>query len=198
MGPNSILGAGGALCGESLAMSTVLVAQNGARLSGSQPVAVKECAGGESAGGAGSLSRLRVSPARFAGALRGASLATPPKPKRAKHGRRTRVPGTTITYTDSRAGTVTFTVLQPAAGERHGKSCKPRSPKHGRHARKCTLYRTLGSFTHRDAAGAQRLYFTGRLHGHKLKRGSYRLQAVSSYGAGQRSKPVQVAFSITG
>jgi hypothetical protein len=198
MGPNSILGAGGSLCGESLAMSTVLVAQNGARLSGSQPVAVKDCAGGESAGSAGSLSHLRVSPPRFAAASRGASVSRPPKAPHGKHARHRKLPGATITYSDARAGTVTFTVLQPATGERHGKTCRPRSPKHGRHGRKCTLYRTLGSFTHRDTAGAQRLYFTGRLHGRKLKRSSYRLQAIANYGPGVQSAKLLAAFTITG
>jgi hypothetical protein len=195
MGPSSVLGAAGTLCGEALAMSTVLVAQSGARLTGSSPVTVGDCAGG-SAGASAALSRLRVAPSRFAAAAHGASLAKPPKKKRGKHHART--PGTTVSYTDARAGTVTFTVLRPVHGERHGHSCLARSRKPRRHGRACTLYEPAGSFTHRDSAGAQRLYFTGRVHGHKLPRGSYRLQTVATYVSGEHSGKLLAAFAISG
>jgi hypothetical protein len=60
------------------------------------------------------------------------------------------------------------------------------------------LYEPVGSFTHRDSAGAQRLYFTGRVHGHKLPRGSYRLQTVATYVSGEHSGKLLAAFTISG
>ena len=189
MGPTSVLGVAGALCGETLNMNTVLLAQNGARLTGATNVAVSGCAGTGASGGA-TLRSLRVSPARFAAAARGASLAPPPKKHARKHAHRQ--PGATISYVDSAAGSVTFTVLRPVSGERHGRRCAARSRKHRGHARGCTLYKSLGSFTHRDAAGPQRLYFTGRLHGRRLPRGRYRLQLRASGGA-----TLQAPFAIS-
>lgn len=199
MGPTSVLGAGGELCGESLSMSTVLVGQNGARLTGSQAVTVAGCpaSAGQGAAAAHALSRLRLSPYRFAAAPHGASLAKAPKAKRGKHARKARTPGTTITYTDARPGTVTFTVLRPLSGERRGKGCVARSRKRRRHGRACTFYKSAGSFTHRDSAGAQRLYFTGRVHGRKLSRGAYRLQAVAKYAGGERSATLTASFRIS-
>ncbi len=194
MGPSSALGAGGSLCGESLTMSTTLVAQSGARLTGAVPVAVSGCAGGN----AGGLTGLRVSPSRFAAAARGASLANAPRTPKGRRARRRRTPGATLSYTDVRAGRVTFTVMRPVTGERRGRSCVAHAGKHRRHAKRCTLYKPLATFTHRDTAGRQSLYFTGRVHARKLPRGAYRLQAVATYAAGERSNLLTAPFSVSG
>jgi len=198
MGPYSALGAGGELCGEHLTMSTTLVAQNGARLARQTPVAVAGCAGAGGAGsGAAALTRLRLSPSRFAAAPRGAStLAKPPRPKRRHGHRRKPSPGTKITYTDSAAATTTFTVLLPARGERRGKSCLARSGHRHRHGRACTYYRRLGSFKHADRAGANSFWFTGRVHGRKLRAGSYVLEARASYAGGGSSAAVKAKFRV--
>ncbi len=198
MGPYSALGAGGELCGESLTMSSVLVGQNGARLARQVSVAVAGCPGGGSGGGAPSLSRLRISPARFAAAPRGASIAKAPRPKRGKRRRKQHTPGSTVSYTNSGAGTSTFTVLAPARGERHGKSCRSKARRTRHRGRACTLYRPLGSFSHADTAGAQSFYFTGRLRGRKLKRGGYRLEVRAAYAGGRRSAPLVASFTVTG
>jgi hypothetical protein len=199
MGPYSALGAVGELCGESLTMSTTLIAQNGARLSRQTPVSVSGCAGsGGAGGGHGGLAHLRLSPSRFGAAPRGAStLAKPPRAKRS-HGRRKPAPGTSVSYTNAAAGTTTFTVLVPARGERRGKACVARAKHPRRHARSCTRYRKLGSFTHRDGAGANRFWFTGRVHGRKLRRGRYVLEARASYPGGTRSGALKAAFAVKG
>ena len=194
MGPGSVLGAAGPLCGETLTMSTVLIAQNGARQTGSEHVAVSGCAGAGATGGA-SLRSLRVSPSRFTAAPRGASLTAPPRKKgHRRHARR--APGATISYTDSAPANVTFTVLRPVAGERDGKRCvaRPRGRRRHGHVHGCTLYKSLGSFSHHDTAGAQRLWFTGRVRGRRLPRGRYRLQAQTSGGAAT----AQTSFTISG
>ena len=55
----------------------------------------------------------------------------------------------------------------------------------------------MGSFTHVDAAGANRPHFSGRLRGRKLKPGSYRLQAVARNAAGQSSATMVASFRVT-
>jgi len=91
--------------------------------------------------------------------------------------------GTVVSYTDSVAGTTTFSVQVATVGVLKSKSCvaAPKHPKHG--SKHCTLYKTLGTFSHSDVAGANRLKFSGRLHNHKLPAGSYRLVAVAKLGA---------------
>jgi len=134
---------------------------------------------------AGVISALTVSPSAFSAAPKGATISKASKKKKY---------GAKITYRDSQAATTTFTVLLPLAGRMQGKSCKKpgRSNKHGRH---CTLYKPLGSFTHPDVAGANSLHFSGRLHGKKLAKGSYRLQAVAHDAAGNGAA-VNKGFTI--
>jgi hypothetical protein len=121
---------------------------------------------------AGVITALTLSPNAFSAAPSGATVSS------AK-----RKYGTLISYRDSQAATTTLTVLLPVAGRMQGRSCK-KPGKANRHGRRCTFYRALGSFTHTDRAGANSLHFSGRLHGKKLARGSYRLQAVPHNAAG--------------
>ncbi len=83
--------------------------------------------------------------------------------------------GTTIRYRLSEASTVTFRVRRKGA----------------RRALK-------GSFTHKGKAGANRLRFTGRLRGRKLRRGAYVLAATSKDGAGNVAKVKRLRFRIVG
>ncbi|HEY3759315.1 MAG TPA: choice-of-anchor D domain-containing protein [Solirubrobacteraceae bacterium] len=107
--------------------------------------------------------------------------------------------GTVISYADSLAATTTFTVQRPLRGVVTGsgksKSCgkAPRHLKKG--AKHCTYYKALGSFTHSDSAGANRLRFTGRLAGRALKPGAYRLVATA-HGAGGTSSAETAGFKI--
>lgn len=81
--------------------------------------------------------------------------------------------GTTIRYRLSEASTVTFRVRRKGA----------RRP-------------LKGSFTHRGKAGANRLRFTGRLRGRKLRRGAYVLAATSKDAAGNVAKVKRLRFRI--
>lgn len=81
--------------------------------------------------------------------------------------------GTFVIYTDSQAATTTFTVERQSRGH----------------------YTILGRFTHADAAGTNALRFTGRLTGHALAAGAYRLTA-SAKSAGGISAARTVAFKI--
>jgi 6-phosphogluconolactonase (cycloisomerase 2 family) len=121
------------------------------------------------------LTALRVSPSTIRAAPSGVTLARKKaKPKT----------GATISYNDSQAATTTFAILRATAGVRSGKRCiaPPRHPAKRRKAKRCTRLVAVGSFTHIDRAGSNRLPFSGRLHGHKLAPGSYTLTATPALG----------------
>lgn len=54
----------------------------------------------------------------------------------------------------------------------------------------------VGSFTHADLAGTNRLHFTGRVKGKPLHIGRYRLRALSRNAAGQTSRALTADFRI--
>ena len=131
------------------------------------------------------LGKIRLRPAAFAAAGRGASIA-------AAH--RT---GTTVAYTDTEAATTTFVVLRPRPGARIGKKCvKPSKRTRRRHARHCTRYVAVGSFSHVDNMGANSFHFTGRVHRRKLNIGRYRLAATPRLNR-TTGRTVRTGFRIT-
>jgi hypothetical protein len=124
------------------------------------------------------LTKLKIAPTGF--------LAAP-----ATHKHKT---GATISYTDSLAAKTTFVVLRATAGIKHGNRCV-KKPKHS-HGTTCTLYVKFGSFLHSDKAGTNTLHFTGRVDGHKLTPGRYRLQATPKIDTGAGAT-VTISFRIT-
>lgn len=86
--------------------------------------------------------------------------------------------GTLIRYQDTLAARTIFGVLRCIGP-------------HGR----CTKLRLVSSFSHRDHRGANRLRFTGRLHGHALRAGRYVLRVIATL-AGQRSRRMRASFVI--
>ena len=102
--------------------------------------------------------------------------------------------GTTISYTGSAGATTTFTVLAPRSGIRNSRGHCVRK-KRGATGRHCTRYVSVGSFTHTDGAGFNTFVFTGRVRHHKLRSGSYRLQAVAALN-GQTTTAVTLSFRI--
>jgi len=101
---------------------------------------------------------------------------------------------------------------RPASGSMIRKSCGGRNTrpnwrkrgtkcgkpsKKNRRGKRCTYYTRAGSFKHVDAAGAVRFRFTGRVSGHALKVGRYRLKAVPRNAAG-RGRAAYVKFRIKG
>jgi CSLREA domain-containing protein len=103
--------------------------------------------------------------------------------------------GATITYRDSEAATSTFTVQRKVLGYVVGHRCSVRRPKSHGHPRRCTTFTTVGSFTHRDAAGMNRFRFTGRVAGRPLGAGSYRMLVVARAGA-TKSALSTLRFSV--
>jgi Glycine rich protein len=100
--------------------------------------------------------------------------------------------GTRVSYRLSEAASTRFTVERATRGRRRGRRCVK-----GRRGRRCTRYvRVRGSFNYAGAAGVNRLRFRGRMAGRKLRRGRYRLVAVATDAAGNRSRPVRRAFRI--
>jgi hypothetical protein len=88
--------------------------------------------------------------------------------------------GTTVTYTDSVAAKTTFAIVRAVPGRRRHHRCV--SPgKHPRGAR-CVRFVKVGSFTHTDRRGGNRVHFSGRLHGHALRPGLYELTLTPRSG----------------
>lgn len=197
-GPNSALSANGALCGETLTMPSTITAHNGKQLTLHTSIAVTGCA--SAAGTRAGLTRLKLAPSRFAAAAHGASVTGIPRAhrKRGRPKKRQKKTGTILSYTDTQAAVSNFVVLRQLPGETRGRRCLARSPRRRHHGRRCVRLRRVGSFTHRDRAGANRFQFTGRLGGRKLHVGSYRLEAAVTLPAGALSAPVGVRFWIVG
>jgi hypothetical protein len=128
---------------------------------------------------------LKLSPVVFAAAPRGASAAAA----------RRRI-GTNVTFTLNRAASIRFTVVQMLPGRRAagGRCAKP--SRKNRNARSCTrLVPLRGSFTRSGRAGANHFHFSGRLLGHKLKPGVYRLVAVPR-ASGKTGRAAPASFRI--
>ena len=112
------------------------------------------------------LSGLTLTPRAFASASSGPTIARTPST------------GTMISYRDTVAATTHFQVLRCIA-KRHP----------------CTRLRAVGTFSHQDRVGANRLRFTGRLHGNALTAGPYVLRATAVLNQKQ-SKPDSATFTI--
>jgi hypothetical protein len=130
------------------------------------------------------LSGLRLAPARFAAAKRGATTVA-----RLPKGDATR-----ISYQDTQPGSLTLTVTQQRHGTRnkHGTCGKPAQSSN----RRCAYTAIVGRFTVAAGAGDNRFVFTGRLSGHKLAPGSYQLQAVAADRWRLSSATVTARFAI--
>jgi N-acetylneuraminic acid mutarotase len=145
--------------------------------------------GGPGAGGTPTISRLALSATRFRAAGSGPSVTT---------ARKRRAPvGTTISYRDAAAGTATFAVQKPASGRRANGRCA-RPTRANRRKARCTRWVTVGRFTHADAAGPNTLRFSGRVNGHKLSPGRYRLSVTARVGGGTPSTARTIGFRIVG
>ncbi|HEY1596288.1 MAG TPA: choice-of-anchor Q domain-containing protein [Thermoleophilaceae bacterium] len=134
--------------------------------------------------GGPTISKLAMHPSKLVPASgRGASFT-----KAAKTGAK-------LSYRDSQKATTTFTVQRPARGFRSGKRCVAHKPKGHKKATRCTFYKSVGSFTHKDKSGANHLHFTGRVKHRPLKHGHYRLQAVAKQGK-TKGRAVTVKFRV--
>lgn len=134
------------------------------------------------------LTRFKLSRSTFAAAPKGGSVAAR---KRARIKR-----GTTVGFTLSEPATVTFTVERRTAGRKVKRHCVA-VRKRNRDRPSCKRYVTAkGSFKVAGKGGPNSIGFTGRLRGHKLAPGSYRLVARARDAAGNPSRTQRVAFTI--
>ncbi len=142
--------------------------------------------GGSGTGGTPSISSLTLSATRFRAASSGPSVTAA----------RRRAPiGTTISWSDGAAATATFAVQRPATGRKSNGRCV-RPTRANRSHRRCTRWVTVGRFKHTDSAGTNSLRFSGRVNGHKLRPGRYRLSVNARIGRGTPSAATTVAFKI--
>lgn len=135
------------------------------------------------------ITGLKVSPRRLRAALHGASIIA------TKTG--AIVSYAIVSYEDSEAATTKFTVIREVRGFKHGRSCVAKRPSGERKhkPKRCVRHNAVGSFSHVDIAGHNRFAFSGRIHGHKLKPGSYHLDVRPALD-GLRGAIRSAAFKI--
>ena len=63
---------------------------------------------------------------------------------------------------------------------------------------RCNRWLWLGSLTHGDVAGVNRLRFDGRIGGRALAPGVYRLELTATNAAGERGATAMGRFTIVG
>jgi hypothetical protein len=101
--------------------------------------------------------------------------------------------GTPLTYKDSEAGMSTFALYRVKFGVKHGGRCVTGQAKTSH--QRCPRYIAVGSFTHNDVAGKNKLRFSGRLHGAPLKSGLYELRITATLD-GVAGNTVKVRLDI--
>ena len=128
------------------------------------------------------LTAYHLFPKSFRAAASGGSVALRPV-------------GTRVRFRLSRAAPVVFHVQRAAPGRRvAGRCVAPRRSNRGHRA--CVRYLTLrGSFGFAGRAGANAFHFTGRLRGHRLAPGRYRLVAQAG-SPGARSPARAIRFRV--
>jgi 6-phosphogluconolactonase (cycloisomerase 2 family) len=127
---------------------------------------------------------LAAVPAKFAVASK-ARL-----PRHARH--RT---GTVFHFSLSEDAKVTLAFERKLAGRSRGGKCVPKNAKNASKP-KCTLLRAVGSIGAHGLAGKNKKRFSGKLKGHELGPGGYRVRAVAVDSAGGRSTPRAATFKI--
>jgi hypothetical protein len=120
------------------------------------------------------ITALKVTPNVFRAAASGTSITSGGRPRN----------GTTISYRGTEAATTTFTVQLGRAGRIRGGTCRLVTGKHPT-GKRCTVFLSVGAFSHTDLPGSVSFHFTGRLLGRKLPAGSYRLRGVPTDPVGK-------------
>jgi hypothetical protein len=132
------------------------------------------------------IGKPTITPLTFRAATSGPSVLAP-----------TARVGATVTFGRFDTASVAFTVQRRLPGRREGKRCvKPTA--HNARARRCASYKAVGRFrfSSQGLFTIVRFRFTGRVAGHKLKPGSYRLLGVPTDPTGLTGPPVFAAFDI--
>lgn len=131
-----------------------------------------------------SLTGLALAPGNFRAALSGGAIAS-------------RAPiGTRIFYTLNETATVTFGVEKGTIGRKVGGRCVKKTKRNSSKRACLRFVRLAGSFKATGGKGQNGVRFSGRLNGHKLAPGSYKLVAVAKDPAGNKSKTRKRNFRI--
>jgi WD40 repeat protein len=101
--------------------------------------------------------------------------------------------GAIVRFEDSEAATTTFSVI--SLGRTSGGSQRACTGAEATRRPPCSAAVKIGSFVHRDRAGWNRLVLSGRVAGHKLAPGAYRLLAAPKL-AGRAGVGAAVSFQI--
>ena len=96
-----------------------------------------------------------------------------------------------ISYTLSAPDSVTFTLERKTSGRMVNGKCVTPTSKNKKHSGCTTLTAVRGSIDQTGKAGANSFTFTGRIAGHRLQPGTYRLTATPAGG-----RPEHVSFAI--
>ncbi|MHB8492131.1 MAG: hypothetical protein ACYDA6_07990, partial [Solirubrobacteraceae bacterium] len=175
-GPDSLLSFNSNICETNLAMPTSLTGQNGAQSTLRPSVAASSCPSSSSAGGAGPgapLTALNIRPSHFAAARTGAGIAAVGLAARHAHsGRSHAAVGATVSYTDTQAGTSTFSIERVLTGKRRGSSCVTASGTKRRKSHRRGVagkHPTMSNGKHRAAACSiyVPVHFSWTLHGER-------------------------------
>jgi hypothetical protein len=106
----------------------------------------------------------------------------------------------TISYTESEAATTKLTFEKVTKGykQKGKKACKVLKPgkTKPKHTSSCTVIKVLGTISHTDTAGANKIAFNGKIKGHSLAAGSYIVSAVPT-ASGLKGKAHTAKFKIT-
>jgi streptogramin lyase len=107
-----------------------------------------------------------------------------------------RVPkGSTVAFTLSEAAAVKAQVSATRPGRKVNGNCIA-AGRSSKHKPACHRTLTLGALSYTARSGANRFAFSGRVAGHALKPGAYRLSVIATDAAGNGSAPAKLSFTI--
>jgi streptogramin lyase len=132
------------------------------------------------------VNSLRASPAKFAVAS-GATAIT----ARLRSAPR----GTKLSYGLSEPAVVTLSFERATSGRRAGSRCV-KATSRNRRAKRCTLYVAAGNLTRSSPLGLSTLQFSGRIGRKALRVGAYRITAVATDAAGNKSSARQANIKV--
>jgi hypothetical protein len=102
----------------------------------------------------------------------------------------------TVTYVLSEDAAVRMTVARRRSGRRVGGRCRAVTPRNAERARCKRWKRARGALTDAGEKGGNAIVFDGRMRGRRLRTGAYRLKAVATDAAGNRSPAARTRFRI--
>ena len=108
-----------------------------------------------------------------------------------------RASGTNITYNATDEGQTSFVVIRGMPGVKRGRRCATARKKVKQGGKPCTVFGEdlVGEFSANNEQGGNAYHFSGRVGGHTLKPGTYRLQATPETD-GIYGKTLKTTFTV--